>query len=93
MHYLYILYSKSTDKFYVGETYNIQDRLEKHKSHYYSNSFTNIAEDWKLQLSFACKDETDAKFLENFIKKMKSKVFIRKIIDCPAILTDILAKK
>ncbi|MEN9337288.1 MAG: hypothetical protein RLZZ500_2275, partial [Bacteroidota bacterium] len=34
----------------------------------------------------------DALFLERFIKKMKSKVFIEKVIQNPEILTDILAK-
>tara|TARA_R100001369_G_C3287289_1_gene163226 strand:+ start:116 stop:253 length:138 start_codon:yes stop_codon:yes gene_type:complete len=35
----------------------------------------------------------DAIFLEKFIKRMKSKKFIRKIVDNPGILKDILEKK
>ncbi|MFT6836483.1 MAG: putative endonuclease, partial [Sediminicola sp.] len=35
----------------------------------------------------------DALYLERFIKRMKSRIFIQKIIDNPHILMDILNKK
>ena len=35
----------------------------------------------------------DAQYLEKFIKRMKSKKFILKIIENPIILDDILSKK
>jgi len=92
MHYLYIIFSEKTDKFYIGETHNIESRIEKHKTHSYENSFTKIAEDWELKLSFECKDRNEALFLEKFIKRMKSKKFIQRIIDEPEILNDILFK-
>ena len=92
-HFIYILYSKSTAKYYLGETHNIQERILKHNQHSYSNSFTKIATDWQLVLSFECIDRTDALYLENFIKRMKSKVFIQKIILNSEILTDILFNK
>ncbi|MGG7035029.1 MAG: GIY-YIG nuclease family protein [Flavobacterium sp.] len=50
MHYLYIIYSKTADKFYIGETQNLEERLQKHNEHLYNNSFTKIASDWKLVL-------------------------------------------
>ncbi len=93
MHYLYIIYSKSADKFYVGETYDAHSRIAMHNSHTYANSFTKIAGDWETLLSLECNDETEAKYLELFIKKMKSKNFIKKVITEPAILTDILSKR
>ncbi|MFT3795077.1 GIY-YIG nuclease family protein [Flavobacterium sp.] len=93
MHYLYILYSISADKFYVGETYNVSERIAKHNEHQYANSFTKIANDWKLVLSFECQNEQEANYLEKFIKRMKSKTFIQKIIDKPEILTDILSQR
>ena len=93
MHYLYILYSKSTTKYYVGETHNIEERLIKHNQHTYSGSFTKIANDWDLILLFNCSNKEEAVFLERFIKKMKSRIFIEKIIKNPSILEDILSKK
>jgi putative endonuclease len=93
MHYLYILFSESSQKFYIGETNNIDERILKHRNHYYSNSFTKIANDWKVVLSFICNDKEEAVYLENFIKRMKSKTFNNKIIANPSILKDILLKK
>ncbi|OIV42810.1 GIY-YIG nuclease family protein [Flavobacterium johnsoniae] len=93
MHYLYILQSKSSQKFYIGETNNIDERILKHQNHFYSNSFTKIAEDWEVVLTFNCKDKNEAKYLESFIKRMKSKVFNHKIISDPSILKDILSKR
>ena len=92
MHYLYIIFSQKVDKFYIGETQDIESRIEKHKMHPFQNSFTKIANDWILKLSFECKDRNEALFLEKFIKRMKSKKFTQKIIDEPEILNDILSK-
>ncbi|MFV8467059.1 GIY-YIG nuclease family protein [Flavobacterium sp. LB1P62] len=93
MHHLYILYSKSATKFYIGETHNIDERIIKHNQHSYSESFTKIANDWEVVLLFNCLDREEATFLEKFIKKMKSRVFIEKIINNPSILEDILSKR
>ncbi|TCN60776.1 GIY-YIG nuclease family protein [Flavobacterium circumlabens] len=93
MHYLYILYSDSSQKFYIGETNNIENRISKHINHYYSNSFTKIANDWKIVLTFECIDKEEAVYLEKFIKRMKSKIFNNKVINDPSILKDILSKR
>ncbi|MGG7034698.1 MAG: GIY-YIG nuclease family protein [Flavobacterium sp.] len=92
MHYLYIIYSKTADKFYIGETQNLEERLQKHNEHLYNNSFTKIASDWKLVLQFNCINRDNALFLEQFIKRMKSRKFIEKIISQPNILNEILTK-
>ena len=92
MHYLYIIYSETTNKFYTGETHDVEERLQKHNNHDYDNSFTKIATDWKLVLQFNCTDRKSALFLEQFIKKMKSRKFIEKIIIDPGILQQILLK-
>ncbi|MBP6556929.1 MAG: GIY-YIG nuclease family protein [Flavobacterium sp.] len=92
MHFLYILHSSSANKFYVGETDNIDSRLLKHNNHSYDGSFTKIAEDWRVVLQFECVSKHQALQLEKFIKKMKSKIFIQKTIINPEILTDIISK-
>jgi putative endonuclease len=93
MHYLYILYSKKLDRFYVGETSDIKARIQKHHSKHYKQAFTGKADDWELVLQTEILSKEDAIFLEKFIKRMKSKKFIRKIVDNPGILKDILEKK
>ena len=92
-HFLYILFSKSSAKYYVGETHNVETKILKHNQHSYSNSYTKIANDWSLSLAFECDTRGNAVYLENFIKRMKSKKFIEKIILDPTILNDILFHK
>ncbi|NNT70684.1 GIY-YIG nuclease family protein [Flavobacterium sp. IMCC34852] len=92
MHFLYIIYSSSVNKFYVGETDEMDKRLLKHNKHLYEGSFTKIAEDWKVILLFECISKDQAVRLEKFIKRMKSKVFIEKAIANPEILADIILK-
>jgi len=90
MHYLYIIYSPSKETYYVGETHDVFERLNKHNNHSYKGSYTRIANDWVMALNFECSSKNDALFLENFIKRMKSRKFIAKVIENPFILTDIL---
>ena len=92
-HFLYILYSSSANKFYIGETSDINFRLNLHNSHEFKGSFTKIASDWEIKLSFENEQKSNILYLEKFIKKMKSKIFIQKIIENPEILNDILSKK
>ena len=92
MHYLYIIYSESLHRYYVGETPNVEIRLAQHKQHYFKTNFTKAADDWKLSVEYACQNRGEALFLEKFIKKMKSRLFIEKIISNPEIFTDLLKK-
>ncbi|HZW63087.1 MAG TPA: GIY-YIG nuclease family protein [Flavobacteriaceae bacterium] len=93
MHYLYILYSKSTDRFYVGQSSDVLSRLDLHNTHHFKGAFTKIASDWEIAMAFPCTQKKDALFLERFVKRMKSKAFIRKVIAHPEILTAILANQ
>ena len=34
MYYIYILYSVPADKFYIGQTGDVQKRLEEHNHHF-----------------------------------------------------------
>ena len=92
-HFLYILYSKSANKYYIGETSDVSFRLNLHNSHEFKGSFTKIASDWEVKLTFENAEKSNILFLEKFIKRMKSRVFIQKIIENPEILSDILLKK
>ena len=41
-HFVYILFSETANKYYIGETNNLERRLEEHLSHFFENSFTKI---------------------------------------------------
>ena len=93
LHYLYIIYSQTADKYYVGETDDPEKRLQEHIFHRYKKGFTKAAADWKLVLKFKTVNREQAIYLEQFIKRMKSRKFIEKIIAQPAILDEILLSK
>jgi len=64
----------------------------KHNNHLYEGYFTKIAEDWEVVLSFECSSKSQSLLLEKFIKRMKSKIFIQKIVENPKILDEIISK-
>ena len=59
----------------------------------YPDSFTCKGIPWELKLSYSCEESETAYRLEKFIKRMKSRKFIVKIIDDKTILDDICQNK
>jgi predicted GIY-YIG superfamily endonuclease len=53
-HHVYILYSASLDKYYIGETRDLAERLAAHNSGKYGVSYTKKTNDWQLVWSL-CK--------------------------------------
>ncbi|RQP13928.1 MAG: GIY-YIG nuclease family protein [Chryseobacterium sp.] len=49
MYFVYILYSETLDKYYIGSTANVEKRLEKHLQKH--SGFTARAKDWKVAFS------------------------------------------
>ena len=92
MHYLYIIYSEKLNKYYTGETPDPEHRLKQHNNHYFKINYTKGANDWVLKVNYSTNSKEEAIVLEKFIKRMKSKKFIEKIISEPSILTEILYK-
>jgi len=74
MHILYILFSKSLNKYYVGEINDVDRRLDLHNNHYNKKAFTKSASDWELYLSKECENKIDVLYLEKFNKKRCSLV-------------------
>jgi putative endonuclease len=46
-YFIYILYSKSLDKYYIGSTEDVLKRLKKHLENH--KGFTSKAKDWELK--------------------------------------------
>jgi putative endonuclease len=93
MHYCYILYSKQSDKFYIGETSDFELRLKQHNEGYYKSSYTIQAKDWAEFLKIECANRTEARKLEMFLKRMKSRTFLEKLNVNPQLLLEILKSK
>jgi len=76
MHFVYILYSPSLDKYYIVETQNLEERLAQHRSHSFKSSFTMIASDWWIARSANLFSRIRARKMEAFLKRQKSKDLI-----------------
>jgi putative endonuclease len=66
MYIVYILYSSVIDKFYSGQTKDLNRRLEEHNRG--KTSFSAKGMPWDLVFSRVCSSRTEAVRLERFIK-------------------------
>ena len=92
MFFVYILFSEKLNRYYVGTTDDVDGRVKEHNDKIYQDSYTAKGIPWVLKESFSCVGSKQAYDLERFIKRMKSRVFIEKIIQDPGIVKDILNK-
>ena len=67
-YYVYILYSKSLNKYYKGYTNNIEERLKRHNSSY--EMYTSRGVPWQLKLVLTKSTERDAIQLEKKLKNL-----------------------
>ena len=75
---VYILFSESLNKYYVGYTsLSIQDRLNYHL--YNHKGFTANAKDWKITWTKNLKTKKEALILEKKIKKRGAKRYINSL--------------
>jgi len=92
MHFVYILYTPSKDRYYVGESAFVSGRLDQHNEGFYKGAATKLASDWELFLEIECSDRSQALKIEHFIKKQKSRKFIERLKLDPKIIKDILLR-
>ena len=79
MAYIYILYSSSLDKYYIGHTSTtVEERLCKHLQKH--KGFTATANDWKVVYTEKFSNKSEAYAREREIKSWKSKGKIRELI-------------
>jgi putative endonuclease len=77
--YVYIIYSQSIDKFYIGYTTDIEKRLIDHNSGI--SAFTSKTKDWKLKYSEKYETMELAMKREREIKSKKSRKYIEWLIN------------
>ena len=76
--FVYILYSEILDKYYVGSTKNIEERLRRHLSNH--KGYTSKSKDWKVVYDESFDSREEAVKKENEIKKWKSRKKIEILI-------------
>ena len=79
VHFVYILYSDSVDKYYIGSCGNVDVRLSRHNAG--ATISTKSGRPWKVVYREEFNSKTEAIKYEYYLKRMKSRVFIEKILN------------
>ena len=77
-YYVYIIYSESTDSYYIGQTSDLEDRLFRHCNS--GSKSTKKAKDWKLVYKEVYESRSESVLREREIKNKKSRKYIEKLI-------------
>ena len=72
--FAYILFSETRSRYYVGQTSNVNKRLERHNKEIIPS--TKGGAPWKLILQIEVSNRSEAMLLEKNIKKRGAKRFI-----------------
>lgn len=86
MHYVYTLYSLQLDRFYIGETFDVLDRLRRHNEDHYAAKWTKDGQPWDLYLTIVCEDKRQALAIERHIERIKSRKYIENLGKYPGII-------
>ena len=76
---VYILYSVSLDSYYIGQTNDVSKRLERHNAGYVKS--TKRGRPWELLYVKNFESRSESMAYETYLKRMKSKVYIKELID------------
>ena len=82
MNQVYILHSEKLNRFYIGFTTNLEERLIFHKNAE-NRKFTHNASDWNLFFTIDCTSKQQGLQIEKHIKSMKSKIYIENLLKYP----------
>lgn len=72
--FVYILYSVSMDRYYVGFSRDVEARIAQHRDA--ERGWTSRADDWSLVHEIAAESEGEARVLERRIKKRGARRFL-----------------
>jgi putative endonuclease len=78
VYYCYIIYSRKLDKYYVGQTEDLESRLSDHNSGI--SVYTSKASDWQLMYFETFETRKEALSREQMIKGKKSRKYIEWLI-------------
>ena len=79
MHYVYILHAPTHDKYYIGQTPDLETRMLFHNK-LSQKSYTSKYRPWVLKRAIAVENQSIAMKMERYIKNRKSRVYLEKLI-------------
>jgi putative endonuclease len=77
-HFVYILYSISKDRYYIGSCADIINRLQRHNAG--ATPSTKAGRPWKIVYKKEFDSKTEALKYENYLKRMKSRSMLETLI-------------
>jgi putative endonuclease len=79
MYTVYIIYSQRIDKYYIGFSSDIHDRLCKHNRN--SKGFSSSGKPWTIVYTEAFENKKDAMAREKQLKKWNNRERLKTLID------------
>jgi putative endonuclease len=92
MHFVYVIISLKTGRFYVGESSDVERRLAIHNDRLLNKNSTISGIPWELYLTIECKNRSQALKIEQHIKQMKSRTYIQNLLKYPEMREKLLEK-
>jgi putative endonuclease len=89
---VYVLFSKKSNSYYIGETSDLTNRLKWHNTGEFKKAHTKIADDWEIFFVINCTNSIQARKIEKHIKAMKSKIYLENLDRYPEISQKLLEK-
>ena len=89
---VYIIYSERIDKYYIGQTTDLCQRLSWHNSHEFKGSFTIQASDWRLFFKLECSSSEQALKIEQHIKRNRNRKYYLNLSRYPDVSEKLLEK-
>ena len=90
---VYIIRSLKTSRYYIGfTTKKVEDRVLEHNDVKFEDAFTKRDRPWELHFQIICESEKQARAIEAYIKKMKSRKYIENLLIYPEIVEKLLLK-
>ena len=77
-YYFYILFSKKLNRYYLGHTRDLFERIRKHNSHH--KGYTGKVDNWELLYSKKYSSKSDAYARERQVKSWKNRNRIEELI-------------
>jgi len=77
-HLVYILFSQSRGRFYIGSCADVEQRLIRHNSG--ATLSTKSGRPWKVVYTEIHPTKTEALKRENYLKRLKSRVYLETLI-------------
>lgn len=80
MYFVYVIYNKDSDKFYIGQTRNIRERLDLHNKGTFSGYTSRFQGKWELIYKESAATRSEALKREKQLKSFRGREFIKQHI-------------